>query len=74
MKLSRAPSVPLRNALGLHGEVELVAFGGTSVMASKEERGRPGSDISYCSRFTFHLSGKRIRVRLYSEERGLAQE
>lgn len=43
-------------------------------MGSKEEQGRPGSDISYCWSFTFHLSGKGIRVRLYSKERGFAQE
>lgn len=52
----------------------MLHFSGKSVMGSKKELGRPSSDISYCSNFTFHLSGKRIWVRLYSKERGFAKD
>lgn len=40
-------------------------------MGLKEERGSLSLDISGWSSFTFHLSGKRTGVRLYSKEGGL---
>lgn len=42
-------------------------------MVSKEERGTPSSDVSYCSNFTSHLAGKRTWVRLILQGEGLCK-